>query len=257
VTAAGYITRETTIQTTTSRIDIIRDAAPFSLTFYRQFARDGFEQPHALDVVRSLRQAPACYLQTKGLSADVVRSLESAARAVVPMFTGSTFTVATFETGTELRPRQNGWIVVDTHDDSSESANCGQAYPGAPDGSIWINTSQTCYRNTDMLLSTFAHEIGHALGFSHVDNPRFLMYRDWAEGILLLGPGGPCRLVVSYPPGRVIGSRGLIRRRPDRTTPPACRRGRTAARQARREAARGVVIDRQALAPTGKLCNRD
>jgi len=191
VTAAGYITRETTIQTTTSRIDIIRDAAPFSLTFYRQFARDGFEQPHALDVVRSLRQAPAFYLQTKGLSADVVRSLESAARAVVPMFTGSTFTVATFETGTELRPRQNGWIVVDTHDDSSESANCGQAYPGAPDGSIWINTSQTCYRNTDMLLSTFAHEIGHALGFSHVDNPRFLMYRDWAEGILLLGPGGP------------------------------------------------------------------
>jgi len=188
VTAAGYITRETTIQTTTSRIDIIRDAAPFSLTFYRQFARDGFEQPNALDVVRSLRQAPAFYLQTKGLSADVVRSLESAARAVVPMFTGSTFTVATFETGAELRPRQNGWIVVDTHDDSSESANCGQAYPGAPDGSIWINTSQTCYRNTDMLLSTFAHEIGHALGFSHVDNPRFLMYRDWAEGILLPGP---------------------------------------------------------------------
>src|SRR5262245_19927311 len=31
VTAAGYITRETTIQTTTNRIDIIRDAAPFSL----------------------------------------------------------------------------------------------------------------------------------------------------------------------------------------------------------------------------------
>ena len=58
-----------------------------------------------------------------------------------------------------------GWILL-TPETSLESDACGQAYIGANPGRIWISTD---YYGHCLDLEVFAHELGHALGFWHVD----------------------------------------------------------------------------------------
>ena len=48
---------------------------------------------------------------------------------------------------------------------------CGQALVGATAGQIWLDGSRLCN-----LASVVAHELGHALGFWHVDAPGALMF---------------------------------------------------------------------------------
>ena len=45
VAAVGYLTREVVVSWPDPTIDVIPDVAPFSLSFYRQFVRNGHEQP--------------------------------------------------------------------------------------------------------------------------------------------------------------------------------------------------------------------
>jgi hypothetical protein len=106
-----------------------------------------------------------------------VNRLRLAARSIVPAFTGSRFGVTTFETGSEARPEQSGWIVIELVNQPDETNWCGRAYVGALSGHIWLNTADRCLADhgevNDAVLS---HEIGHALGFWHLDFPNALMY---------------------------------------------------------------------------------
>lgn len=165
LSALGYLTRETA---NASAVDLIPEAAPFDLGFYRQLVRNGFEAPGSLEPVRRLTQAPSIYLQSAGLSAATVAALENAARNAVYEFSGQTMGVVSFESGTELRPNANGWIVIELIADAS--ANCGRATIGASAGHVWLNTVDRCRRDGTIISgpAVLAHEIGHTMGFWHV-----------------------------------------------------------------------------------------
>jgi hypothetical protein len=45
VTAAGYLDRTLTVSSAAPMVDLIPNAAPFDLTFYRQFARGALGRP--------------------------------------------------------------------------------------------------------------------------------------------------------------------------------------------------------------------
>ena len=171
----GYVTRDTWVHSAQVRTDLIPEAG-FDLAFYRQLARNGLESPSNLSTLRILTRAPAIYLQTAGLSAANVAALESAAQAVLPALTGGRFQLTHWETGPEARTPQVGWITVQLV--SEPSGPCGRANVGAVAGHIWLNIatpdgqSNGCYRPQ---WHTFRHELGHALGFWHVDHDAALM----------------------------------------------------------------------------------
>jgi hypothetical protein len=54
---------------------------------------------------------------------------------------------------------------------------CGTAELGAPAGHIWLNIAARCaFGGFAVYPGAFAHELGHALGFSHVHEVNSLMH---------------------------------------------------------------------------------
>jgi hypothetical protein len=172
VAAPGYITRETVVRTATPTVDLFPEPA-FDLAFYRQFVRDDFQRNRGgMEPSWVLEQAPNFYLEVegaKGVSAEVAARLEAVARRTVPALTGGKFQVTRWETGPTPRAPQAGWIVIERADLGPDF--CGRATIGAAAGHIWLHSDNACN-----LYGVFAHEIGHALGFFHVNSPSALMY---------------------------------------------------------------------------------
>jgi hypothetical protein len=172
VSASGYITRETVVRSATPTVDLFPEHG-FDLAFYRQLARDNFQlNSGSMQPLWVLDQAPSFYLEVEGangVSAQVGLSLEAVARRTVPALTGGRFQVTRWETGPTKRAPQAGWIVVERADLGPQL--CGRAMVGAVAGQIWLHSDNVC--NLD---GVFAHEIGHALGFFHVDRLGSLMY---------------------------------------------------------------------------------
>jgi hypothetical protein len=166
VSAPGYVTRETSAAA--PRLDLFPEAS-FSLAFYRQIARNAIEG--RMDPLWVLPQAPAFFVETegaKGFSTALVARFETIARRMVPLMTGGRFQVAGWQTGPTLPAPRSGVIVVEHRNADTE---CGKAWVGELAGSIWLSQNPAC-RSIER---TFAHEIGHALGFWHVDAPGSLM----------------------------------------------------------------------------------
>ena len=172
VSAPGYISRQAWVTNANPRVDLFPER-DFDLNFYRQLTRNGLDRGTGpLQPLFVLTQAPAFYMEVegaKGFSVQVARTLEQLARRLVPELTGGRFQVTRWETGPTARARQAGWIVIERRD---EQDVCGRALVGAVDGQILLDGDLQCFR----IESTFAHELGHALGFFHVDRPGSMMY---------------------------------------------------------------------------------
>ena len=173
VAADGFLSRETWIHSQTPTVDLIRDAAPFDLAFYRLFARNTTEP------LRTLAQAPSIYFHTAGLSTAQIVASERRARAIVHHLTGGTLSVAAWETGLEPRAVRNDWITVALVQEP-DAPWCGRARTGAIIGEIELNRAAMCDRPLE---DTFAHELGHALGFAHVPDLDALMNTGRPRGI--------------------------------------------------------------------------
>lgn len=186
VRASGYLDRRVWVayqlaDRTNVNVDLISTAAPFSLAFYRQLARNGFEAPGSLEYLWPWEGGnPKFYVRTvdqngKAIEPEVLAGVYAAIPQAVRDWTSRKFTVTTLEHGTETRSRQDGWIIVDfTRDYSSDY--CGRAYIGAPDGHIELVDDRCNCGSNKMPGQVVAHEIGHALGFWHVSDRGALMY---------------------------------------------------------------------------------
>jgi hypothetical protein len=219
------LTHKSSITMTASRADVALDligtALPFSLDFYRQFARDGFDAPSAATVMPITRwtTAPSFYVRTvtedtgEPVSSAVLEGVHRVLVNGVPELTGGQFSAAAYESGAAPRPPAPGWIAVlfyhsfplfgvgeavvgrnpgliSVSYDSSTDSLPGYKAPGSPDcGSAAVEIVE--------------HELVHAMGFYHTDNTA----DDFHTGPGCPGSGRPARVVyhaaVMYtrPPG--------------------------------------------------------
>lgn len=170
VSAPGHVTRETWIGSTSPRVDLFPERG-FDLGLYRQLLRNDLERGTGpLEASAVLPGAPSFFVETEGATGfarPVVDRFEQLARQLVPQMTGGRFAVTRWETGPARRPLLSGWIMIERRE---ELDACGRALVGAVAGRIWLSDHPAC-----RLDSTFAHELGHAFGFRHVDRPGSMM----------------------------------------------------------------------------------
>ena len=161
-------------------IDAIRLRAPFSLEFYRNFARGTYDAngPHALF---RLTESPKFYVKTidqngRAIEPEVLASVAASIPRAVTEFSGGRLSVTTLEVGTETRATASGWIIVNIRRDPNEHETCGFANIGAVAGSITLNNDVCSCGSNKIPGALVLHEVGHALGFFHVPDRNSVMY---------------------------------------------------------------------------------
>jgi hypothetical protein len=188
ISGSGMVTRDTWITwargpRTGVNVDLIRDAAPFSMEFYRQFVRGMFD--HADDASAPYpnfrwTSAPNFYIRTidsvgRTVEPEVLAVTLDALRRAVPAYTAGTYQAGTIESGTEVRPETTGWINVDFRRNTGGNT-CGTSFIGRNPGVITLYIDICSCGSNKVPGAVTMHEVGHAMGFFHVSDRNSLMF---------------------------------------------------------------------------------
>jgi hypothetical protein len=186
VSGSGLLSRELWVTwqqgpRTDVTLDVIRQAAPFSMDFYRQLVRGTYDQPGAPWPVLRWNVAPRFYLKTvdqngRGIEPEVLVVVRDALLRAVPAYTGGKLAAAALEEGTAVRPDADGWIKVDILRDPNERSVCGRAFVGANPNTITLFNDVCSCGSRKIPGEVVMHEVGHTLGFFHVSDQNSVMY---------------------------------------------------------------------------------
>jgi len=162
-------------------IDVIRDSAPFSMTFYRNFVRGTFDATGGPYPVLRWMESPKFYVKTidqngRPVEPEVLQMVRDSIGRAVAAYTAGRLSVAALETGTETRPDTIGWINVNIRRDPNERTVCGNALIGANPGIINLNDDVCSCGSNKIPGSLVMHEVAHALGFFHVPDRNSVMF---------------------------------------------------------------------------------
>ncbi|MEZ5317832.1 MAG: carboxypeptidase-like regulatory domain-containing protein [Vicinamibacterales bacterium] len=185
VFAPGYLRHDLSLAVGRSglRISMIPDSQPFSLGFYRQFARNAHDSPLDLAAIDRWTIAPRFYIRTTvddtGVSVPdgIVARIVTVIRRSVPELSAGRFEAAAIETGTVARPVAAGWVIV-TFSRDLGGRILGQATVGGNSGVLQLrydpeapdvipDDPRGC---GDTVVSVAEHEITHTMGFRHTVN---------------------------------------------------------------------------------------
>jgi hypothetical protein len=185
VYAPGYLERAFRVPRSRDDlvIDLIPYRTPFSLDFYRQFARNGAESPNSLQQLRRWTMAPSFYIKTtlqvtgEEVPADLIQRIRTVLENSVVELSGGQFRAAAIETGAAARNTRLGWVNVVFERDMQGSA-IGRATVGGNIGTITLEYDpDTPFLTPDdprgcasRLIFVAEHEVTHTMGFWHTAN---------------------------------------------------------------------------------------
>lgn len=200
-----------------AQIDLIALAPPFSLGLYQQLVRDALESSELRPLYRwTTRPRVALYPfddAGRPMPPEVVASIRSTVPRAIAAWSGGLFENVSVEE-VQVPDWQEGWIVL--HAVRPQSSDyCGLAgfrYRG--DGQIVtarieLTLDKCACGSRKISPNTVAHELAHALGFSHAEGP-YLLTSQAGDGcssfeneVITPAEAVHARIAYSRPPGNL------------------------------------------------------
>ena len=180
---SGFVTRSVYLpwsqSNTWNDVTMIEKNGTFDYDFWLQFVRNQKSNPgNFRRLWRWDDGSPNFYIRladddgTVNMSSTDRSVIESHLPRIVEHLTDGRLHVRSIEAG-NLDRREKGWITIQMDDEKFKGNNFkGFALVGSNPGRIWLklNSGGGCTISDKMNLRIFSHEVGHALGFSHIDN---------------------------------------------------------------------------------------
>lgn len=173
VSGSGIVPRVVSVTPGTVALDALSLSGGFDLAYFRQLARDAYDQPDALRAIAHLARAPRIYIRTvddanRPIDQTTLDVVTAAFNDVAAVWTGGRFGVAGFDYGPDTRAGVSGYITVRWMNESNHR-NCGVADVGLDGGTILFNPVEpNCGCLGSAIAPTVArHELGHAYGMRH------------------------------------------------------------------------------------------
>jgi len=214
----GYLFRSVPFNLGASRtgvtIDLLQDAPPFSLPYYRSLARNGYESAQ-LQGLDPWTVNPSFYVNMRvsgalglRMTEAIVDEIQRVITASVPELSGGRLRVAAFERGDGARDPVSGWVNVSFFE---QGTVFGQSSVGGNMGTMQLRSFQVSGSNPNTNpnncfspeVQVVDHEITHTMGYWHTANT----LGDTLSGIGCPGVGRPEHVryhgavMYSRPPG--------------------------------------------------------
>jgi hypothetical protein len=154
----------------------------FESAFYRELLQNAFEAPNHLEQIRLLRAPLRIYLRTEDAAGHAIDAAtqdltEEILRNTTAIWSGDTFDVLEVVRGTGTRENMPGWITI-RWSAMPMGGQCGRSTVGIDGGFIEFDGSGACScgMTTRVYPRLVRHELGHAMGYYHTDDPADVMY---------------------------------------------------------------------------------